>query len=233
MSKPIVLGSTEFGKVPRVAAIIDSLLPVEKVVGLAAVGVDLLEIRFDLISKPLVDVVAYVKSIAAATTLPLLGTIRETNANRLNRLSWFENALPMLDAVDIEVDAVIRDDVIHMARASDVKVVVSEHDFKSMPDNARLQQITGVCIKAGAHIVKVAGMPRSASDITRLLRFCQDCEIPMIAIAMGEIGTISRLIGPLFGSLVTYGFLGESVAPGQLPVDLLIAELRRYYPASK
>ena len=48
---------------------------------------------------------------------------------------------------------------------------------------------------------------------------------------MGEHGVVSRVFFPLFGSLLTYGFVAQSGAPGQLPLEELYAELRRYSPA--
>ncbi|CAG0981854.1 partial 3-dehydroquinate dehydratase, partial [Methanosarcinales archaeon] len=41
------------------------------------------------------------------------------------------------------------------------------------------------------------------------------------AIAMGEIGKHSRVMAPLYGSVMTYGYVDIPVAPGQLRVDEL------------
>jgi 3-dehydroquinate dehydratase-1 len=52
----------------------------------------------------------------------------------------------------------------------------------------------------------------------------------LVAISMGENGTISRIAAPLFGSLFTYCFVDGSVAPGQLGVKETAAMLDRLYP---
>ena len=83
----------------------------------------------------------------------------------------------------------------------------------------------------GADIIKIAVMARSTADVTRLLRFTEDCKVPLVTIAMGPLGSVSRVIAPLFGSLFTYGFIHRPVAPGQLSVEKLIEERTLYFPA--
>lgn len=46
-------------------------------------------------------------------------------------------------------------------------------------------------------------------------------EKPLISMAMGEEGMISRIAGENFGSCVTFGTVGEASAPGQLPLKEL------------
>jgi 3-dehydroquinate dehydratase type I len=77
-------------------------------------------------------------------------------------------------------------------------------------------------------------MARGRDDVTRVLRFWVESSIPTVAIAMGPLGTISRVIAPLFGSLFTYAFVGErEVAPGQLPLDELSSMIARLYPPTR
>ncbi|MDD5675184.1 MAG: type I 3-dehydroquinate dehydratase, partial [Chitinivibrionales bacterium] len=72
---------------------------------------------------------------------------------------------------------------------------------------------------------------KKPDDVTCLFEFTGQCAMPVVALSMGEYGTISRLLAPLFGSLFTYGYIGEAVAPGQISIHQLIQDLRRYYPA--
>jgi 3-dehydroquinate dehydratase-1 len=67
--------------------------------------------------------------------------------------------------------------------------------------------------------------------VVRLLQFTAERKEPLVTLSMGEIGMLSRVAAPLFGSLFTYTFVGEAVAPGQLPFGELVAEMRRYYPS--
>jgi 3-dehydroquinate dehydratase-1 len=43
---------------------------------------------------------------------------------------------------------------------------------------------------------------------------------------MGSIGQHSRLVAPVYGSLLTYGYVRRPVAPGQIRVDRLLEGLR-------
>jgi 3-dehydroquinate dehydratase-1 len=82
----------------------------------------------------------------------------------------------------------------------------------------------------GADIIKIAAMARDAEDVARLMCFTAARSENMVSIAMGEHGAISRIIAPLFGSLFTYAFVDKAVAPGQIPLEELVKELKKYYP---
>ena len=43
--------------------------------------------------------------------------------------------------------------------------------------------------------------------------------------SMGELGQISRLVGGAFGSMLTFATVGESSAPGQMPIEAVRAAL--------
>jgi hypothetical protein len=87
--------------------------------------------------------------------------------------------------------------------------------------------------RAGGIVVAVARapLPRVPADAERLLdvlRAHRDAHL--IVIGMGVEGLLSRVFFPLFGSLLTWGFLNKVGAPGQLPVAELVDELCRYAP---
>ncbi len=81
----------------------------------------------------------------------------------------------------------------------------------------------------GAHIVKIATLAKTAHDVQRLLQvtLAQRGQ-PLVTIAMGRVGSVSRLAFPLAGSLLTYTSLRP--AHGQIPLTRLIADLQFYYP---
>jgi 3-dehydroquinate dehydratase I len=232
MQKTTKIGATEFGKAPRIAAIIDRMLPIQEIRKLKSQGADLLEIRVDLFKEPFDKVLGYVLKVKKESRLPLLGTVRETPANKKNRLEIFRQLIPLVNCIDIELDAPIKKEVIKAAHAAGKKVIVSEHDFTKTPDNKQLIAMVKESLRSGADIVKIAAMAKNNSDVIRLLQFCSDCTCPMVAISMGEFGKISRVLAPLYGSLFTYGFIGSNaVAPGQLSLDKLDDLLARLYPA--
>jgi len=216
----------ELGNIPCVVGIIDSFISQSRIKTLQDSGVDLFEIRFDLLNKPVDKVIEYIKKISS----PLIGTIRETEFNRDNRVELFRAVAPHVDCVDIELGTQQWREMTDAAKTGGSMIMISEHDFHKTPDVKGLNDIVKRSLDQGAQIVKVAVMARDASDVTRLLRFTEDCEVPLVTIAMGDIGMVSRVIAPLFGSLFTYGYLGKPVAPGQLSALQLVRELDLYFP---
>jgi 3-dehydroquinate dehydratase-1 len=222
------IGSLNLGGIPRIAAIIDEMVPVQSVGRYTERGADLFEIRIDRFRQPFPEVVAYVRELRKATTVPLIGTIRETQGNRNSRLAMFEAIIPLVDCIDIEIDAAIIADVVK--RAAGKVIIVSEHDFDKTPGYNELGAIVRRALDRGADIIKIAAMATTREDVTRLLRFVEDRPEPMVVIAMGEIGTVSRLVAPLFGSLFTYGFTIRGVAPGQISLESLVDGMRMLFP---
>lgn len=222
------IGSLALGDIPRVVAIVDQFLDGHHMSALAKTGADMLELRFDLLGVDIPSLCVYVDKIKKATNMPCIGTIRETDENRHCRMEIFKAVIPFVDAVDIEIDASIARQVI--SHATGKTIIVSEHDFEKTPDNVHLHGISSKAHELGAHIVKIATMAHNRHDVARLFSFASECKWPLVAIAMGDFGKISRVMAPVFGSLFTYGFLHSSVAPGQLSVAKLVEELTLYFP---
>jgi 3-dehydroquinate dehydratase-1 len=64
-------------------------------------------------------------------------------------------------------------------------------------------------------------MSNSLSDVLRLFEITLVTEGEVCTIAMGEIGKHSRVFAPVYGSVMTYGYVEKATAPGQLRVDEL------------
>jgi hypothetical protein len=67
----VKIGSLELGKNPCVAAVVDEIVPVDVLVGLKRKGVDLLEIRVDLIDAPFDRIVTYLRDLRSVAALPM------------------------------------------------------------------------------------------------------------------------------------------------------------------
>jgi 3-dehydroquinate dehydratase-1 len=222
------IGSCELGVAPRAAAIVDDFFPLREIARLKKLGTDLLEVRVDGFDKDIDTVCDYLVKIKKTVSLPLIGTIRESNRTKNSRIDLFAKIIPIVDAIDIEIDASIGKKVVGMAKGK--TIIVSEHDFSGTPDDARLRRIVKDAFGMGGHIVKIAAMATCREDVVRLLEFTRDCKKPIVAFSMGEFGPISRVMSMLFGSLYTYGFVKKANAPGQIPIGELIALLRRFFP---
>ncbi len=222
------IGNVELGKTPRIVAIIDNVIPVEKVTHNCKNSASILEIRVDCFKSDFDSLLQYISELRNKVALPMIGTIRETDNNRDKRLVMFKEILPLVDAIDIEIDTPIIHDVI--SNAADKTVIISEHNFNRTPDNEGLSAIVKKEKKLGANIIKIAAMAQSKDDVIRLLTFTGNRPESLVTIAMGEIGTISRIAAPLFGSLFTYAFLTDKVAPGQLSLKQTVEVLKLMYP---
>lgn len=229
MDEPVSIGPVQLGDVPRVVAVIDTFVDLARIKALKRIGVDILEIRADLIAGDIPSLCVFIDKIKKMTGFSCIATVRETPENREKRLDIFKAIMPFADAVDIEIDASINRQVISHALGK--TVIVSEHDFEKTPDTAHLESIVRKAHDLGGHIIKISAMAKSLHDVARLMLFTSACNKNLVTMSMGEFGTISRVLAPVFGSLFTYGYVTKQVAPGQLPVERLIEELRLYFPA--
>lgn len=111
-------------------------------------------------------------------------------------------------------------------RQCGVKLVGSNHDFEGTPTAQEIVHRLNLMSQNGADIPKMAVMPRQPEDVLTLLKatweFKRGCpEVPVITMAMGRMGMISRMAGEIFGSAVTFGSGMSASAPGQIPAKIL------------
>lgn len=222
------IGTCTLGKTPRIVGVVDELIPFEKLMILEGTA-DILEMRIDCFRQPIERVTAYLQAVRTKVALPMIGTVRENDYTRENRSAIFTAILPFVDCIDVELGTPISDEV--LSHAAGKTIIVSEHDFNGTPDTKTLRSMVDRAIVQGAEIVKIATMANSREDVVRLLEFTHTCEEPMVSIVMGPLGTVSRVVAPLFGSLLSYGYLTKPVAPGQLSAQKLAEEFRKYLPS--
>lgn len=184
-------------------------------------GADILELRIDLLSQNPQGVLEELKKLG----LPIIITNRMADqggswqGSEEERIRDLLLLLPLADAVDIELCARDRDSVVNKARNSGKTVIISTHDFQKTPDNIVMDGIIRESLEAGADIAKLAVMPGSLVDVLRLLEVTLRAKGPVCTIAMGATGKHSRIIAPVYGSVMTYGYVDTPTAPGQLRID--------------
>ena len=93
------------------------------------------------------------------------------------------------------------------------RIVLSHHDYESMPDVEAL--LAKMRVFGCAH-TKLAVTPATIDDNLRLLRAI---EPGTSVIGMGEHGLYSRILAPFVGSDLTFVAGTNSAAPGQLTLD--------------
>ncbi len=131
----------------------------------------------------------------------------------------------MADLLDVEVSELSNaPELIASLHSFGQRVIGSQHYFSHTPDMERMRQELRQMESAGADIGKLAVMPKSPLDVLRLMEVtaCMREEnpgYPLVAMAMGGLGAVSRIGGQLFGSCMTFASAGTASAPGQLPVE--------------
>ncbi|MCR5202243.1 MAG: type I 3-dehydroquinate dehydratase [Lachnospiraceae bacterium] len=147
-------------------------------------------------------------------------------------------ASPYVDMIDVEVfagfdfnesiDGYINDNVIDEETESfiaDIKksavVVGSYHDFDGTPEIIKIEAALKVMDLLGCDILKIAVMPKSNADVLTLMSAVNEMsemvtKKPIIAMSMGKLGSVSRLICESYGCAATFASVGQASAPGQI-----------------
>ena len=225
----VKIGTFDLDKRAAVVAAI-SEDPIETARSAKMLGADILEIRFDLLNITTShDAEKLVNDIKSATNLPCIATNRlqseggKWSGTEEDRIALLIDILELVDAVDIELSAGehVRNKVVQNAKSASKTVIVSSHDFNRTPAVDQMKKTLDDCLKAGADIAKMAVMPESMQDVLNLLQVTHDSRAPVCTISMGDLGKHSRIVASCYGSVLTYGSVGDAVAPGQLRVDEL------------
>jgi len=188
---------------------------------------DMVELRLDLLSSS--DTLGTLRTVRKATSKPIIVTARHRSeggrfqASEEERRELLINASTYADYVDVELKAEIRDEVVSgIAKPA----IISYHDFKAMPGERELAGIYSRMKDAGASIAKIAVTPQGKKDNLRILQFLIEADTPLCMIAMGDLGRHMRVVAPLYGSALTYAYVGESTAPGQMSLSDLCQAIR-------
>ena len=107
-----------------------------------------------------------------------------------------------------------------------VRVVAAQHDWSGTPPEQELLARLHALAATGADVAKLAVTAHDARDVDALARAAAvwpEDGTPLILLAMGEAGTITRIDCARFRSVVTFASVGDGSAPGQLP----LRELRK------
>ncbi len=139
-------------------------------------------------------------------------------------------AAGVVDLVDVQYLNPAAQRCLAAARAHKVPVVASNHDYARTPKAAEIATRLEAMDSFGADICKIAVMPRNAVDVANLLLAtatrAETSRVPLITMALGPLGAVSRLSGQVFGSCATFATLGDAgSAPGQLPLPEVQAVL--------
>lgn len=149
---------------------------------------------------------------------------------------WLEAGFADLIDIEMRIGAQAVDQLVAQAHQHHVAVILSYHDFQATPDNADMLRRLSWQAAHGADILKIAVMPKTPQDVSRLTdvtwQMRQRSDKPLLTMAMGGLGAVTRVSGEVFGSNLTFGTLGEASAPGQLDVQALDQVLTTLHKAN-
>jgi 3-dehydroquinate dehydratase/shikimate dehydrogenase len=180
-------------------------------------GADCVEVRLDYLDNPKESVLARWDKLP----IPVIVTCR--SRERGGRFEGDTGEEVRILQYAVENGARFLDMDYRIARdMPGADVIASFHDFEKTPTDL-VSLMDSVCAAPGA-IAKVATMVASWNDNRRLLELLtRRWPKPVIVAGMGDMGQVTRIVGPARGGFLTYaGQSANAAAPGQLTLrDML------------
>ncbi|RUM62129.1 MAG: type I 3-dehydroquinate dehydratase [Persephonella sp.] len=201
-------------------------------------GIDIIEFRVDLLENLEIDYIRKHLRKIKEKDIDVILTIRakwEGGGHEIDdnyRFNIYKECIDLVDYLDIELSSNnLLGDIVELGNKNKKNVIISFHDFEKTPSEEVLQGLIDKCFKYGADISKIATKVNTEDDVAKLLSISyknKKLGRRLITIGMGELGKITRVAGYFFGSIITYTYIGKSVAPGQIEINKLFEELRFY-----
>ncbi|WP_434309357.1 type I 3-dehydroquinate dehydratase [Hominifimenecus sp. rT4P-3] len=230
-------GDKNLACIPMIPATREALVEETKMV--AALNPDVIEWRVDYYDKA--GDAQYVKESLEEigqylNNIPVIFTFRhvcEGGAKEYAqdvRLATIKAALSTGYADIIDIEACNEKEFIDAVKAEVVaagsKLILSFHNFKDTPSEEFIYNKLIEEKELGADIPKLAVMPKDFLDVMTLMKATyrartEAVDLPMITMSMGEVGKISRVIGDLYGSDMSFVVGKAASAPGQIPVAIV------------
>ncbi|MBI4745462.1 MAG: type I 3-dehydroquinate dehydratase [Deltaproteobacteria bacterium] len=233
------IGEIELGKIPVVIGTLSGNIehPV-KVVS----NIDLFELRIDTFkTQEVAHISEIIHSLKGVYGKPLLATVRSkaegggVEIDDDKRYEIYKEVLPLVDALDVELSSAgLLKRVLPLCREKKKVLIASYHNHDETPIERHLEKLVSEGKEIGADIVKIAVTANSKEDLSRLISFTiKNRDKGIITISQGRIGTISRIVTPILGSLMTYGYIDMPSAKGQLSAFEISKYLSLFDPAYK
>jgi 3-dehydroquinate dehydratase/shikimate dehydrogenase len=202
----------------------------------AEAGENFLEFRLDYVPDPALGAKAISKFLEEYPNCTILATCRRhQNHGRFN--GSIEDQLHVLDlaiqcgarAIDIEIESaeVVPDRC--AALRTRALLIVSWHHFETTPP---LEPVLKRMQKVPADAYKMVSTARKPTDIGRMLAASRlSPKVPLVTLAMGEVGFPTRVLSTGLGSIFTYA--APAHAQGTASGQVNARQLRSVYRVDK
>jgi len=213
---------------PRLVGVIASLPDLRRAMGMRQ-SPGLFELRLDQLVRVIHDVERGISRLRS----PLIITARHPHEGGANNLSLQQRRtlltrfLPHADYIDIELRSVVAlRPLLTLAKQRKVGRIISFHDFQSTPAPRILLAKARAAEAHGASIFKIATRTDTPLELGRLLDLIgnPNMRVPVSAMGIGQLGSISRVLLARAGSALIYGSLmARTDIEGQLSLEELRA----------
>ena len=141
-----------------------------------------------------------------------------------DRYELFKFFAPHVDMIDIELKSELFSNHKRSDFPASLTVIASFHDYEQTPEPSKISTLIKTGKDWGAEIVKLAVFTHSKEDVATLEGFLSSGQVCLIG--MGKEGLTTRIGFPEKGSMLTYGYLDDSAAPGQISALELREQLK-------
>ncbi len=190
---------------------------------------DVVELRLDCLTGNELSVLEHeLPAALKAQARPLILTLRPAGQggwreiDNLARLSFWANFFSTATntLADIELDLALHLQAEERSLVDWERVICSHHDFTGS-SGEELVKLYEQMSSTPARILKIAVQAHDVTDCLPLFQLLDRAQAEgraMIAIAMGQAGLATRVLGPSRGAYLTYGALDDEhqTAPGQI-----------------
>lgn len=187
-----------------------------------APAISMAEVRLDLMAA------FDLPRLIAEAPCPLIITCRPPreggafNGSETERLDILTQAMTLGCAyIDSEWDSIT---TLAARRRSATRLIASRHWTDRMPADLWTSYRA---LRSQADVVKLVGLAERPTDLLPIFDFLRRATSPVIGLAMGRAGQLTRLLAPCFPhSLLTYAAPSAAAitAPGQLSVQAMIED---------
>ena len=213
-------------------------------------GEDFLEVRLDLLDDPEAGLAVIRRVLRRYPDTVVLATCRRRQAGGVFK-GTIEKQIEILDAavaagavvVDVEIETAEADPRLLKTFQDRALLILSYHNFERTP---ALNRVVERLRKIPADLYKVATAAVKPSDGLRVLQLPSAFRREsLVVMAMGEVGTLTRILGPSRGSVFVFAaptprpaaprkrgaepLKAQPTAPGQI----LACDLRNRYQAHR